>query len=82
MATELGRAALLQYVERYLAGGIEQLSEYSDKKKPLRVAEIFDAILKASTYIFDYDPNFYEYLSNYPKKRLDGVEDFLNLVLT
>jgi hypothetical protein len=75
--TELGRTALLQYVERYLAGGNEQLSEYSDKKQPLRVAEQFDAILKASPYIFDYDPEFYEYLSHYPKKHLDDVEDFL-----
>jgi hypothetical protein len=75
--TELGRTALLQYVERYLAGGNEQLSEYSDKKLPLRVAEQFDAILKASPYIFDYDPEFYGYLSDYPKKHLDGVEDFL-----
>jgi hypothetical protein len=75
--TELGRSALLQYVERYLAGGNAQLSEYSDKKQPLRVAEQFEAILKASPYIFDYDPEFYEYLSDYPKKHLDGVEDFL-----
>jgi hypothetical protein len=76
-ATELARTVLLQYVERYLTGGNEQLSEYSDKKQPLRVAEQFDAILKASPYIFDYDPEFYEYLSDYPKKHLDGVEDFL-----
>jgi hypothetical protein len=76
-ATELARTVLLQYVQRYLAGGNEQLSEYSDKKQPLRVAEQFDAILKASPYIFDYDPEFYGYLSDYPKKHLDGVEDFL-----
>jgi hypothetical protein len=76
-ATDLARTVLLQYVERYLTGGNEQLSEYSDKKQPLRVAEQFDAILKASPYIFDYDPEFYEYLSDYPKKHLDGVEDFL-----
>ena len=75
--TELGRVALLQYVERYLAGGNDQLSEYTDKKKPLRVAEQFDAILQASPYIFDYDPEFYEYLRDYPKKKLDSVEDFL-----
>lgn len=76
-ATALGHAALLQYIERYLAGGNAQLSEYSDKKQPLRVAEQFDAILRASPYIFDYDPEFYEYLRDYPRKKLDGVEDFL-----
>jgi hypothetical protein len=76
-ATELARTALLRYVERYLAGGNAQLSEYSDKKQPHRVAEQFDAILKPSPYIFDYDPGFYEYLSDYPKKHLEGVEDYL-----
>jgi hypothetical protein len=76
-ATELGRAVLLRYVERYLAGGNEQLSEYSDKKQPLHLAEQFDAILRASPYIFHYDSEFYEYLRDYPKKKLDAVEDFL-----
>jgi hypothetical protein len=76
-ATELARTVLLQYVERYLTGGNDQLSEYSNKKQPLRAAEQFDAILKASPYILDYDPEFYGYLSDYFKKHLDGVEDFL-----
>jgi hypothetical protein len=41
------------------------------------VAEQFDTILKASPYIFDYDPDFYEYLRDYPNKKLDAIEDFL-----
>jgi hypothetical protein len=74
---ELARASLLEYVKRYLAGGNMALGEYDDKKKPLRIAEQFDAILKASPYIYDYEPEFYEYLREYPVKRLDNVDDFI-----
>jgi len=73
----LARAALLEYVKRYQQGGNAELSEYNDKKTPRRVAEEFDAILKASPYIYDYTPEFYDYLREYPRKRLDNVEDFI-----
>lgn len=74
---ELARVSLLEYVTRYLAGGNRALSEYNDKKKPLRIAEQFDAILKASPYIYEYEPEFYEYLRVYPAKHLDDSDDFL-----
>jgi hypothetical protein len=74
---ELARAALLDYVNRYLANGNKALTEYNDKKTPLRVADEFDAILKASPYIYDYEPEFYAYLREYPAKRLDDSEDFI-----
>jgi hypothetical protein len=64
-------------VKRYLIGGNEQLTQYDDKKRPLRLADEFGAILKASPYIFDYEPEFYAYLREYPKKPLDGVENFI-----
>jgi hypothetical protein len=73
----LARAALLEYVKRYQEGGNAELSEYNDKKTPRRVAEEFGAILKASPYVYDYAPEFYAYLREYPRKRLDGVEDFI-----
>ncbi len=74
---ELARVALLEYVRRYLTGGNMALNEYNDKKKPLRIADQFDAILKASPYIYDYEPEFYEYLREYPAKHLDDSEDFI-----
>lgn len=74
---ELARASLLEYVNRYLAGGNLALSEYNDKKKPQRIADQFEAILKASPYIYDYEPEFYEYLRQYPAIRLDGLHDFI-----
>lgn len=74
---DLARASLLEYVKRYLAGGNTVLSVYSDKKEPKRIAEQFEEILKASPYIYDYEPEFYEYLRAYPAKHLDDVEDFI-----
>jgi len=74
---ELARASLLGYVKRYLAGGNMALSIYNDKKEPKRIAEQFDEILKASPYVYDYEPEFYEYLRAYPAKRLDNVYDFI-----
>ena len=74
---ELVRASLLEYVKRYLAGGNMALIEYHDKKKPVRIAEQFDAILKASPSVYEYEPEFYEYLRGYPVKRLGNVHDFI-----
>ncbi|MGB9463984.1 MAG: hypothetical protein WBR10_02620 [Candidatus Acidiferrum sp.] len=74
---ELARASLLEYVNRYLAGGNMALSEYNDKKKPQRIADQFDAILKSTPYIYDYEPEFYEYLREYPAKRLGGLDGFI-----
>ncbi len=74
---QLARTALLEYVKRYLAGGNAALSEYNDKEKPLRIAEEFDSILQASPYIYDYVPEFYEYLRNYPRAPTENVDDFI-----
>lgn len=74
---DLARASLLEYVKRYLAGGNTALSVYSDKKEPKRIAEQFEEILKASPYVYDYEPEFYEYLRAYPARHLDDVEDFI-----
>ena len=74
---DLARASLLEYVKRYLAGGNTALSIYNDKKEPMRIAEQFEEILKASPYVYDYDPEFYEYLRAYPAKHLDNVDDFI-----
>ena len=73
----LVRASLLEYVNRYLVGGHAALSEYSDKKTTLRIADEFDQILRASPYLYDYEPEFYEYLRTYPAKRLDLLDDFI-----
>ncbi|MGE5816562.1 MAG: hypothetical protein ACM37Z_00960, partial [Deltaproteobacteria bacterium] len=74
---KLARMSLLTYVKDYLAGGNLALSEYNDKKKPLRIVDQFDAILMASPYIYEYAPEFYVYLREYPGKLLDDAEDFI-----
>ncbi len=77
LVNKLARVSLLEYVRRYLVGGNMALSEYNDKTKPQRIADQFDSILKASPYIYDYEPEFYEYLRVYPAKRLDNLDDFI-----
>jgi hypothetical protein len=74
---ELARASLLEYANRYLEGGNKALTEYSDKKTPLRLADEFEAILKASPYLYDYEPELSAYLRDYAAKRMDGSEDFI-----
>ena len=74
---QLARVSLLEYARRYLVGGNMALSEYNDKTKPQRIADEFDAILKASPYIYDYEPEFYEYLREYPAKHLDSLDGFI-----
>lgn len=76
-ANQFAREALLQYVKEYLAGGNAALSEYNDKEQPLRLAEEFDHILQASPYVYDKTPEFYEYLRQYPRQPLEGVENFI-----
>jgi len=59
---ELARLSLLESENRYLTGGNEALSECSDKKTPLLLADEFEAILNSAPYIYNYEPKFYAYL--------------------
>jgi len=74
---ELARLSLLESENRYLTGGNEALSEYSDKKTPLLLADEFEAILNAPPCIYDYEPEFYAYLRDYPAKRMESTEEFI-----
>ena len=74
---KLYRDLLFEYVQAYLAGGNASLIEYHDKAKPVSLKNEFSAIIKGSRYINEKLPEFSAYLSDYPNKRLDGVENFL-----
>lgn len=75
-ATALARSMLLEYVARYQEGGNAALREYNDKKAPLRLAEEFEGLLEQSPYIYEYWPEFHDYLRNYPRAHLENAEDF------
>ena len=65
----------VDYLNRYLKDGNRTLVEYSDKKKPVRLAEQFQGLLKASPYLERYVPGLYAYLDEFPNSQLDHAED-------
>lgn len=69
--------ALLDYVKSYLATGNNALMEYHDKKKTVRLADEFQSLLGQSPYLFEYVPEFYKYLDEFPKTKLPNVENFI-----
>ena len=75
-ATALVRRMLVEYVAAYQAGGIGALATYNDKEKPLEAPAAFRKLLAASPFLVEYVPEFHRYVEDYPRGRLDGVEDF------
>ena len=71
------RQTLVEYAGEYLRGGNAALSEYRDKAAPLRLADEFRALLRQSPYLYEYAPEFHQYLEQFPRKPLPGAEDFL-----
>jgi hypothetical protein len=76
-ATELVKQMLFEYVKIYLAGGNRAMGQYDDQKYPLRLADEFHELLQESSYLYDYVPEFHEYLENYPQGKRSDVEDFI-----
>lgn len=71
------RQRMADYVEAYRRGGTSAMVEYADQSTAKRAGDAFTALLDESNYLFDYVPQFEEYLKNYPKASLDGVSDTL-----
>ena len=65
----------VDYLGKYLKDGNKTLVEYSDKKKPVRLADQFQGLLKASPYLERYVPELYAYLDHFPGGQLDHAED-------
>jgi len=72
----LAREDALEMLKRYQSGGNQALGTYRDKKKPLLVAEQFEALLGRSETLPHYIPEFHRYLLEYPNTSLEGVEDY------
>jgi len=68
---------LVEYVRKYLEGGNESLAEYHDKSKAIPSRKDFQAILEASSYLFDHAPEFVRYLRDFPDMQLPGSVDFI-----
>ncbi len=74
-ANQLLQQDTADYVSRYLKEGNRVLIEYSDKKKPVRLAEQFQGLLKASPYLESNVPELYDYLEKFPNRQLAHAED-------
>ena len=76
-AEALIREQMITHVKAYLAGGTNAMGQIVDKKQPKALSAEFQALLKNSTYLPAYIPEFNQYLQDYPNGKLPGVEDVL-----
>lgn len=76
-ALKLLREMVVGYVQSYLSGGNAAMAVYHDQKYPLPLVEEFHDLLRESPYLYVYQPQFHEYLENYPAIELQGVDDFI-----
>lgn len=72
---ELFRKGLFFYLKRYQKQGNITLTTYADKPVEQSVAEGFDRILQQSPYLYDYIPELYRYLREFPESEPKGIED-------
>lgn len=75
-ATLLFRQLLLDYVRDYLARGEAALMEYS-VNQGVHLAEEHRSLLESSIYFNQFAPEFTNYLRNFPRPELAGVENAL-----
>ncbi len=76
-ANGLIHSMLLEGVHAYLKGGNSALGEYRDKKRPTYLKKEFEGLIANSPYLLQFDPQFHDYLLNYPKVELPGAEGFI-----
>jgi hypothetical protein len=76
-AKTLVQEMLVDYVKSYLEGGNEALTTYNDQEIPVSVEQQSRELRQESPYLFEYVPEFHEYLEQYPRVQLSGVEDFI-----
>ena len=74
-ANQLLQQDTVDYLSRYLKEGNRMLVEYSDKKKPVRLTEQLQGLLKASPYLKRYVPELYDHLEKFPNSQLAQAED-------
>ena len=73
-ATRLFRQMLLDYVRDYLVRGDSALIEYHDQPRGVRLDEEQRSLLDASLYINDFAAEFTQYLKDFPRPEITGVE--------
>jgi hypothetical protein len=71
------RRVLSEYAARYEAHGASALTRYDNKRESLSVRQEYAALLGESAFIAAYAPEFYAYLQDASRVKLDQAEDLL-----
>ncbi len=74
--THLTRQVLLERVQAYLKRGNAALGEYNDKTYELHLSNELQSLIEPSPYMYGYQPEFQQYLKDFPNSRTDNVESF------
>jgi hypothetical protein len=70
------REMLVRRTTAYLEGGIDKLSPYVDKNPPQTVRGGMKSFLGQSSVLYEFVPEFSDYLSRFPSVELEGTTDF------
>lgn len=76
-ANALMRHLSLEYVNRYLKGGNDELAVYRDNSRPTFVAQEFRAMVNGMPELTTEMPDLRRYLLEYPKVTLPNATSFL-----
>jgi hypothetical protein len=77
VASAYFRGRMLDYVTAYRARGDSALILYDDSPSRTAAAQVFDATLSHSSYMYEYAPSLERYLKNYPQDRPPDVAETL-----
>ncbi len=74
-AEKLIREIMVENTANYMKDGDSALMDYNDDPEPLIVADEQKSLLDGLLWIEEFAPEFKEYVRDYPKKKLDGIEE-------
>lgn len=75
-AASLYKAVLFAHLDKYRAGGVNQLLAYQDREATVRLAAETEAILTATPSILEHAPAFKHHIRRYPSGVSADVENF------
>jgi len=77
-ANAAARERMVAYVNAYRAEGTSALIVYTDKKKPMSLAQGISQLIADSDYVARHLPEIEGHFENFPKDPVPGAEDHLH----
>ncbi len=71
------REAIVSYVGLYMKTGDSALVTYNDRSEPVSLQKEWQAIMAASPYFQQYNAALKDYLTDYPRRTLNGAKDII-----